>query len=112
MNILSSFEIKQLVVAITKGDVALLTSAPGIGKKTAERVIVELKEKIAKAFSLEAASGLPGITAETPAAADAISALMALGYSAKEAKLAVSRTGLENTGSIEEIIKQSLKKLT
>jgi len=50
MNILSSFEINRLVIAITKGDIDLLTSAQGIGKKTAQRVIIELKEKIGKAL--------------------------------------------------------------
>ena len=113
LNILSSFDIKRLVVAITKGDVDLLKSAPGIGRKTAERVIVELKEKIAKAYSLEASGGLPGSVQETPSVKDAVSALMALGYSAKEAKEAVNRTGLDlGSASIEEIIKRSLKGLS
>lgn len=113
MNILSSFDIKQLIVAITKGDIDLLTSAPGIGKKTAQRVIIELKEKLAKAYSLEASGTIPGSPVESVSARDAASALMALGYSAKEAREAVSRTGLDlGSASIEEIIKRSLKGLS
>lgn len=111
MNILSSFEINKLVVAITQGDVDLLSSTPGIGKKTAGRIVVELKEKIAKAYSLETGRSFMESSSEKALINDAVSALIALGYSAKEASQAILNSGadLSQKGSIEEVIKKSLK---
>jgi len=113
MNIVSAFDMNTLVVAITKGDVALLTSAQGIGKKTAERVIVELKEKLGKIYALETGDRPSLSNTDDPVVKDAASALMALGYSAKEARQAIMGSGVElKTGaSIEEIIKRSLRSL-
>lgn len=113
MNIVSSFDMNTLVVAITKGDVALLTSAQGIGKKTAERVIVELKEKLGKIYSLETEDRISQTSADDPVVKDAASALMALGYSAKEARQAIINSGadLKSGSSIEDIIKRSLRSL-
>ncbi len=106
LSILSAFEIDRLVVAITKG----------IGKKTGQKVIIELKEKIAKAYSLEiddkvfSSSGNP----EEPVIKDAVSALMTLGYTPKEARSAIAGSGVDLSGkaTIEEIIKQSLRRLS
>lgn len=114
MTILSSFEINRLVIAITKGDVDLLTSAQGVGKKTAQRVIVELKEKIAKAYSVEAQDNMFSASEESPVMKDAVSALMTLGYSAKEAKRSVadSFADLGGKASIEDVIRLSLKSLS
>ncbi|MCX5749968.1 MAG: Holliday junction branch migration protein RuvA [Candidatus Saganbacteria bacterium] len=113
MNMVSSFDINRLVVAITKGDVGLLTSAQGVGKKTAERVIVELREKLGKIYMLETESGSSTQALENPVIKDAASALMVLGYSAKEAKQAIMESGADLSGNmqIEEIIKRSLKAL-
>jgi Holliday junction DNA helicase RuvA len=111
LSLLSSNPVDQLVVAITKGSVEILSAAPGIGKKTAERVIVELKEKLSKEFGIkpsEMAKGMPG---EEPMLQDAISALMTLGYSPREARQAILKAGIdvnEKVG-IEEVIKRALK---
>lgn len=115
MSILSSFEIKNLVVAITKGDADYITSAQGIGKKTAQRVIIELKEKLGKLYSLETVDSISGVAAdEDPLMKDSVAALMALGYSAREAKKAVIESGIDLSGSprIEDIIKKSLRNLS
>lgn len=113
MNIISSFNIENLVAAIAKGDVNFLSSVPGIGKKTAQRVIVELKEKIAKAYSLEASEGIFDDATESPLLKEAVSALIALGYSSKEARKAVT-TAIQSSPNqtIENIIKASLKNLS
>ncbi len=113
MSIVSSFDIETLVTAIAKADIDLLTSAQGIGKKTAQRVVVELKEKIAKAYMLDASSGVFDSTDDTPILKDAVSALMALGYSAKEARKAASKAISQTPNeSVENVIKSSLKNLS
>lgn len=114
MNILSAFEINKLVIAITKSDIDLLSSAPGIGKKTAQRIVIELKEKIAKAYCLETGETLMSGSDEHASVKDAVSALIALGYSGKEARQAVLNSGLNlsEKSSIEEIIRKSLKNLS
>ena len=98
---------------ITKGDVDFMTSVPGIGKKTAQRIIVELKEKLSKSYNLEIVDDISLAPGENESTKDAVSALMALGYSAKEARVAVMAS-IETNGEakIEEIIKQSLRNLS
>ncbi len=114
MNIVSSFELNKLVAAIAKADVDMITAVPGIGKKTAQRVIVELREKISKAYSLDASSGIFDASSDSPLLKDAVSALMALGYGSKEARRAVSKAveDLSDRASVEEIIRSSLKSLS
>jgi holliday junction DNA helicase RuvA len=114
MNIVSSFELNNLVAAIAKADVEMLTAAQGIGRKTAQRVIVELREKISKAYSLDASSGIFDASSDSPLLKDAVSALMALGYGAKEARKAVARgvDELSGSASVEDLIKYSLKSLS
>ena len=114
MNIVSSFELNQLVTAIAKADVEMLTAAQGIGKKTAQRVIVELREKISKTYSLDASSGIFDASTDSPLLKDAVSALMALGYGSKEARMAVSKgvDELSSGASVEDLIKYSLKNLS
>jgi len=114
MNIVSSFDLNTLVAAIAKADVDFLTSVPGIGKKTAQRVVVELKEKISKAYSLEAETKLFAEKDQSPQQKDAVSALIALGYSAKDARQSVSSVmgKLPADPSIEEIIRHSLRNLS
>lgn len=114
MNIVSSFELNALVTAIAKADVEMLSSAPGIGKKTAQRVVVELKEKISRSYSLDASSGIFDPADDTPLLKDAVSALMALGYGSKEARKTVSKgvKELAAGASVEDLIRYSLKNLS
>ena len=111
ISLLSSFKLEQLVAAITQGNVDLITSVPGVGRKTAQKLIIELKEKVGKAFAVQKSSitmDLPGDS--SPLLSDAISALVTLGYNPKEAKAAVLNSGvdLKKASSIEEVIKKSL----
>ena len=105
LNILASMDIDRLFMAIVSGDVATLTSIPGIGKKTADRLILELKDKLDK--SLISQSELSAIEGNS----DIVAALTSLGYSLTEASRAISSLPPEPM-SIEEKIKIALKYLS
>ncbi|MBI5699795.1 Holliday junction branch migration protein RuvA [Candidatus Saganbacteria bacterium] len=107
--ILSSAPLDKLVAAITRGDAEFISSSPGIGLKTAQKVVIELKEKLAKAYGLKPAQLSMG--GESTVISDSISALITLGYSPKEAREAVSKIDPENSKSVEEVVKSALKGL-
>lgn len=113
LAILSVGTPETLAMAIVTGDEKALTVAPGIGKKIAQRIILELKDKIAKE---QAASGLPmsgstgGQVSFSSKATEAAAALAVLGYSSQEVAAAMKGVDVE-TLSLEEIIRQSLKKM-
>ena len=113
LAVLSGIEPNDLVTAIKRGDIARLTGIPGVGKKTAERICLELKDKLA-AF----------VAAETPAAAagaasaagslgtDVLSALVNLGYHRPLAERAVDAALKSNsTGTFEQTLKLALREL-
>lgn len=114
INLLSSFKIEQLVAAITKGNVDMLTSVPGIGLKSAQKLVIELKEKIGKAFAVQKSDIVKGLPGEDPIFSDAISGLVALGYNPKEARSAIMNSGIDfsKVKSVEDIIKHSLRSLS
>lgn len=94
LNVLSSMPLKELTLAILTEDVQMLARAPGIGKKTAQRIALELKDRLSKDELAGGLASLPGGTAATGqagAVGEAIQALIALGYSQSEAGLAVSK---------------------
>lgn len=111
--LLSGIKMEDLVIAISKGAVDLITTVPGVGLKTAQRLIIELKEKVGKAYAISGAGSLKDIPTEEPIIADAIAALMTLGYTPKEARDAIMKSGIDFTKvkGTEDIIKQSLKSL-
>ena len=111
MGILGAMPLDMLKSAIVMGDVKSISSAPGIGKKTAERLIVELKDKVGK-MSEELGEMLSVSTNDdiTDSRQEAVSALVALGYSKQEALAAVNRVK-DNDLSSEEYIKNALKSL-
>jgi len=112
LSILSAFPIDKLVAAITQGDVDLISTVPGIGKKTSQKLVIELKEKVAKAYAIKPSDMTIGIAGDTPILSDAISALIALGYSPREARDTLLKSGIDfSSQSVEEIIKQALKSL-
>jgi len=112
MSIISSFPIDKLVTAITQGNVDLLSSVPGIGKKTAQKLVIELKDKVAKAYAIKPSDMAVGIQGDQPVISDSISALVSLGYSPREARDAILKSGLDlSYGNVEDIIKQALKSL-
>ena len=114
LAILSACTPETLAMAIVTGDEKSLTAAPGVGKKIAQRIILELKDKMAK----ETASGLDfsgGKGVAAPAifsnkATEAAQALAVLGYTTQEVQMALKGVDVENL-PLEEIIRQSLKKM-
>jgi Holliday junction DNA helicase RuvA len=113
MSIISSFPLDKLITAIIQGNSGFITSVPGIGSKTAQKIIIDLKEKLAKTQGVSAA-GLPGsIPGGSTVISDALSALVTLGYSPKEAREAVmnSKVDLDELKTVEDIIKVALKNL-
>ncbi len=112
LGLLGSMPLKDLNLAILLGDVNALSRAPGIGKKTAQRIALELKDKISQAgISAHADEGLPAAgsaLAGSDAVSEAVEALTALGYSSTEARNAVSQVrGQANTP--EELIRLALR---
>lgn len=113
LSLLSISRINNLRYAIMMGDDKHLCKAPGIGKKTAGRIILELKDKIKKenlAEDIESFGDFEDIVSENANnIAEALGALLALGYSEKEAELALKK--VDKADSLENIIKNCLKVL-
>jgi len=104
LAVLSGMSVAELVEAVAAQESGRLVKVPGIGKKTAERLLLELKGRLGS----DALSGL-AVNREKPAASDVINALLGLGYSDKEAQLAVKQ--LPEGLSVSEGIRQALKSL-
>lgn len=110
-DILSNIQPAPLAQALVQGDLNKLATIPGIGKKTAERLVLELKDKVGKLdLSFLPAAGSREIPAED-VAEDVISALLNLGY--KEPQVRKALAGLDAAGgvSVEGLLKQALKTL-
>ena len=113
LSILSSSTPETLAMSIITGDEKALTVAPGIGKKIAQRVILELKDKLAKgqiAPGGESYGGTGVTVIPENKSSEAAAALAVLGYSTAEINIALKGIDLEAL-SLEEIIKQALKKM-
>lgn len=112
--ILSGLSVESLIAAILQEEDGRLVKVPGIGKKTAQRVILELKDKFRKRYAILSDGGgdLPAVSAGLPAGKgqEVLEALTALGYTPKEAKAAISKLDLEALG-LEEAIKQAFRLL-
>ena len=113
LNMLSSIPAPELQGCIAQAEVARLQTIPGIGRKTAERVVLELQEKIAR---LDAApSGLPreSMPSDEKVVGDVVSALLNLGYKRNEAQRAVQAARRERNGrpELETLLKDTLQKL-
>jgi Holliday junction DNA helicase RuvA len=111
MALISGFPLERLVSAIAQAEAGALSSIPGIGRKTAERIILELKEKIAKAYALKPAELGMGMSGDQAIISDSISALISLGYSPREARETIMRLNLKAVNSVEAVIKEALKNL-
>ena len=105
-NILSGIEVAELASALSTGDVARLSAIPGIGAKSAERLVLELKDKVRTiAIASAGAGALKG-----SAAGDAVSALLNLGYKNAQAEDAVRKAKDKYPGAkFEELLRESLK---
>jgi Holliday junction DNA helicase RuvA len=111
LAVLSGIEPNELIAAVRHGNVARLTAIPGVGKKTAERIGLELKDKLAAFLPVEGASSVPASAGES-LRTDVLSALINLGYHrplAERALYAALKPG--NTGSFEQTLKLSLREL-
>lgn len=107
-TMLSSLEPRQVIQAIAVGDFATIQSIKGIGTKTAQRVIIELKDKVLKLYDLEEVSLVQNNTNKD----EALSALEVLGFMRKAAEKVVEKIARENPeATVEFIIKQALKNL-
>ena len=111
LSILSSTTPQQLAMAVVMGDEKALTAAPGIGKKIAQRIILELKDKLAKEQgSFDAGSGVSvPLPVQNSKSGDA-AALAVLGYGSQEIAAALKGIDMDAL-PLEEIIRQSLKKM-
>jgi len=107
MAVLSRLSPQDLEQAVAHQDMTMLTSISGVGRKTAERLLIELKGKLAEAV----VEGLPGIRGQAPSGDPAVEALMTLGLSLAEARAAVdsARAELGAQASLDQIIRQALK---
>lgn len=115
LAILSVMSADNLRFAILSGDSAAIAKAPGIGKKTAERVILDLKDKISLEDTLihkeiQVISNEEGAP-EQKSRNDAVEALVALGYSASDALHAVKNVSIEEDMDVETILKLALKNM-
>lgn len=108
MAILSAMSLRDLSVALVTGDAGALTKVPGVGKKTAQRLVLELKDKVEDS-ELTGASVTPRV-AEQGAEAEAVAALISLGYASAEAAKAVSMVA-DKTNKADEMIFLALKSL-
>lgn len=107
-TMLSSLDPKQIIQAIASGDVATIQSIKGIGAKTAQRAILDLKDKVLKLYDLDEVS----ISQNNTNRDEALSALEVLGFVRKSAEKVVEKIVKENPdASVETIIKQALKNL-
>jgi Holliday junction DNA helicase RuvA len=104
LGVLSGLSVDDLAHAVASEDAARLTRVPGIGKKTAERLVLELRDKLPKAIAAVSAAG-PAASAS----GDVLSALLALGYNDREAQAAVKQLTPELP--IADAIRQALKVL-
>ena len=111
LAVLSATTPNQLALSIVTGDEKALTAAPGIGKKIAQRIILELKDKLAKEqSSFSADSGAVPVAVQSDKSTEAAAALSVLGYTTQD--IAVALKGIDMASlPLEEIIRQALKKM-
>jgi Holliday junction DNA helicase RuvA len=114
LAVLSGIEPQELIRAIEHGDLARLTAIPGVGKKTSERIVLELKDRLPRAPATAAAAG-----AAAPAAPalrdDVVSALVNLGYhrplAEKAAEAAIKTIGSSSDAGFERLLRQALREV-
>jgi holliday junction DNA helicase RuvA len=112
LNVLSGMNVTALRGAVAAGDVKALSQISGVGKKTAERIVVELRDKIGAAGAWEASSEQRGLSADDQKLNDAVLALLALGFKQNEAHDGVraAQAMLGGTATVEQLVRACLKK--
>ncbi|MBZ5700358.1 MAG: Holliday junction branch migration protein RuvA [Acidobacteriia bacterium] len=110
LKILSGMSVEELIPAIRTGDLARLTRIPGVGRKTAERMVVELKDRL-EAVSIE--QERPAASSPAGTEADVVSALVNLGYEGRVAEKAVEEAKREaGTANFEKLLRAALQGLS
>jgi Holliday junction DNA helicase RuvA len=104
LNILSGINPEDFALAVTQGDLKRLAGIPGVGRKSAERILLELRDR------LPAARPQPAAPADRPYQ-DALSALLNLGYARKVAEKALDTARSQGAATLEELLRQGLKAL-
>lgn len=112
LNVLSGMSVTAFRGAVAAGDVKSLSQISGVGRKTAERIVVELRDKVGAAAAWEAASAQRGLSAADQKVNDAVLALMALGFKQVEAHEAVRAVAavLGPDALVEDLVRACLKK--
>jgi Holliday junction DNA helicase RuvA len=108
---LSGLSVRELKAAIAQGDVKRLTSISGVGRKIAERMIVDLRDKLSKGEALEAVAGVQELDESDIKLRDAVMALISLGYKQVEARKMVADIVADKDGArltVGEIVKKAL----
>jgi Holliday junction DNA helicase RuvA len=112
LNVLSGISVTAFRGAVANGDLKALSKISGVGKKTAERIVLELKDKIGMAGAWEAASAKHGLSADEQRINDAVLALVALGFRQIDAHDSVraAQAVLGTQATVEELVRACLKK--
>lgn len=112
LNVLSGMNAVTFRGAVASGDVKSLSQISGVGKKTAERIVVELRDKVGAAGAWEATSAARSLSASDQKVNDAVLALMALGFKQPEAHESVhaAQAMLGEKAGVEELVRAALKK--
>jgi Holliday junction DNA helicase RuvA len=107
LKILSGMSLEQLVPAIRKGDLAQLVQIPGVGRKTAERIVVELRDKLTSVDAAEPGKAQTRSQLES----DVASALVNLGYDARSVEKTIEKARAAGDGDFETLLRASLQML-
>lgn len=112
LNVLSGMNVTTFRGAVASGDVKALSQISGLGRKTAERIVVELRDKIGEAGAWEASSERRGLSTQDQKVNDAVLALIALGYKQADAHEAVRQAlaMLGDQAPLEDVVRACLKK--
>ena len=111
LGVLSALPMRDLSVAIVTGDVTALSRAPGIGKKTAQRIVLELKDKVEQQdVSVSAGTGAPAAPVVGDAQREAQAALQALGYTSAEAARAINLVR-DQADTVDALIMLALRQI-
>jgi Holliday junction DNA helicase RuvA len=112
LNVLSGISVTAFRGAVANQDIKLLSQISGVGKKTAERIVVELKDKVGAAGAWEALSAQRALSPDDQKINDAVLALMALGFKPVEAHDSVrkAQAALGVQATVEDIVRACLKK--
>lgn len=112
LAVLSGMSVREIKMSIIEGNSKRLSGISGIGKKTAERIVVELKDKITAGEALEATAGADAVSGGDVRLRDTVMALIALGYKQADA-LKLARTAAEQAGpdaNVEELVRRALSR--